>query len=157
MNYNHSSSHRQYRVNEYTPNSRTPINNRVGASSYTISTHAKRRFSERVSINSISEMQKFAAAAKNNGIRIETLNSSNYAQRGLTLDEMHYLLNTRQPNCHNTYERYYYHYNNKGYIVCYEGHKSRTVKTIFESNLNIGKCKEGRVVSRPELTTVAAK
>ena len=96
------------------------------AANLKISPHAKQRAMERFGISKECEIKKLAAQAKNLGIRVWTLNYSNYKALGLDWNTYRYLLN-KYAHHYNTDKSYYY----KDKVFVFGGQKSTVLKSII--------------------------
>ena len=96
------------------------------ASNLKISPHAKQRAMERFGISKECEIKKLAAQAKNQGIRIWTLNRDNYKLLGLDWNTYRYLLN-KYAQHYSTDKSYYF----KGKVFVFGGQKSCVLKSII--------------------------
>lgn len=101
-----------------------------------ISTHAKLRFSSRLSMTRKSEFLTLTKAARFKGLPIHTLNLSNYAtyyKDKFNLSYPEFLaLKNRVYFKSNATKAYYY----KGHIFIFEGKSSKTLTTVYPINVN---------------------
>ena len=101
----------------------------------TISSHARLRFSSRLSITQKSQALKLAKLSRTSGIPIHTLSIQNYpyyaSHHNLTYPEFLSLKN-RTYFKSNATKAYYY----KSHIFVFEGKSSKTLTTVYPINIS---------------------
>lgn len=93
----------------------------------TVSYHAMARAEERLHLVGTKNIKRLAQAAKEHGIKLNTLHENNYKQLGLTTKE--YLKLTHRYKKHVNNDAFYFY---KGNVFIFSGKKSRLLKTIVD-------------------------
>lgn len=108
----------------------------------TLTSHSRQRAYERMNITSDDQIKRLAHAAKYKGVKIRAVNINNYSKLGLDYDTFRYLKN-HYTHMYNSDAIYFY----KGYVYCFSGGDSRTLKSIIpagEEEIKTGIAKMNR-------------
>lgn len=112
-------------LNNYSYTSRNP--NIPSYTKINLTSHCRQRAFERLNVTSDDQIKRMAHAAKYKGVKIKALSANNYAKLGVSYDLYRFLKN-HYTHAHNSEAHYYY----KGYVYCFAGGDSRTLKSIVD-------------------------